>query len=444
MSPEQAKGRPADKRSDIWAFGCVLFEMLTGTRPFEGQEVSDTLASVLKSDPEWHALPSVTADVHPRPHRRVPEEGPSRSHRRHLDAALHPESAALVVVVACRHQRAASARHVGTRVARARRSSHWRGRVRRHHQPDSPAASSRRAIRADAAAGAAAHGAAGPGRRDLARRHADRVRRRRPSLPPIAVVARRDRDCRHRGRDQPHVLAGRADAGFLGRLEPQADRHRGRRAGDDLARWYGGERRLVGPRWHHVRARSRRHRADLARRRKVHGPHRRHECRRASGQSSYAARRPHGAVHAARRGCLLRQPLGQRAHRRPVDRRRRAEDARRGRERRAVRADRPHRVCAPGHVARGAVRPRDAQRHRRLGARHRGGAAFDRPGEWGGTLRVLGLGLDGLRARTRIRAGDRRHLRPPGRCPGAAASTGGVSIPPSLSRRLASHLRLAR
>ena len=58
MSPEQAKGRAADKRSDIWAFGCVLFEMLTGKRPFEGQEISDTLASVLKSDPEWHAMPA--------------------------------------------------------------------------------------------------------------------------------------------------------------------------------------------------------------------------------------------------------------------------------------------------------------------------------------------------------------------------------------------------
>jgi serine/threonine-protein kinase len=58
MSPEQAKGRAADKRSDVWAFGCVLFEMLTGKRPFEGQEVSDTLASVLKSDPEWQALPA--------------------------------------------------------------------------------------------------------------------------------------------------------------------------------------------------------------------------------------------------------------------------------------------------------------------------------------------------------------------------------------------------
>jgi Tol biopolymer transport system component len=58
MSPEQARGRAADKRSDVWAFGCVLYEMLTGRRPFEGDDVSDTLAAVLKSDPAWDALPS--------------------------------------------------------------------------------------------------------------------------------------------------------------------------------------------------------------------------------------------------------------------------------------------------------------------------------------------------------------------------------------------------
>src|SRR5262245_54348644 len=58
MSPEQAKGRPADKRSDVWAFGCVLFEMLTGTRAFGGEDVSDTLAAVLRSEPDWTALPA--------------------------------------------------------------------------------------------------------------------------------------------------------------------------------------------------------------------------------------------------------------------------------------------------------------------------------------------------------------------------------------------------
>jgi len=58
MSPEQAKGRAADKRSDLWAFGCVLFEMLTGKRAFEGDDISDTLATVLKSEPDWSALPA--------------------------------------------------------------------------------------------------------------------------------------------------------------------------------------------------------------------------------------------------------------------------------------------------------------------------------------------------------------------------------------------------
>jgi serine/threonine-protein kinase len=57
MSPEQAKGRPADKRCDVWAFGCVLFEILAGRRAFEGEGVSDTLAVVLRGEPDWAALP---------------------------------------------------------------------------------------------------------------------------------------------------------------------------------------------------------------------------------------------------------------------------------------------------------------------------------------------------------------------------------------------------
>ena len=57
MAPEQAKGRLADKRSDVWAFGCVLFEMLTGKRAFDGEDVSDTLAAVLRGHPDWTLLP---------------------------------------------------------------------------------------------------------------------------------------------------------------------------------------------------------------------------------------------------------------------------------------------------------------------------------------------------------------------------------------------------
>jgi eukaryotic-like serine/threonine-protein kinase len=63
MSPEQARGESVDKKADIWAFGCVLFEMLTGRGTFDGRTVSDVLASVIKSEPEWKRLPP---NLHPR------------------------------------------------------------------------------------------------------------------------------------------------------------------------------------------------------------------------------------------------------------------------------------------------------------------------------------------------------------------------------------------
>jgi serine/threonine protein kinase len=60
MSPEQAKGKAVDKRADLWAFGCILYECLTGKRAFEGETVTETLASVLKNEPHWQVLPATT------------------------------------------------------------------------------------------------------------------------------------------------------------------------------------------------------------------------------------------------------------------------------------------------------------------------------------------------------------------------------------------------
>ena len=60
MSPEQARGKPLDHRTDIWSFGCVLFECLTGSRTFGGEDASETLVNVLREDPDWSALPKST------------------------------------------------------------------------------------------------------------------------------------------------------------------------------------------------------------------------------------------------------------------------------------------------------------------------------------------------------------------------------------------------
>src|SRR5713226_3575633 len=60
MSPEQARGKSCDKRTDIWAFGCVLYELLTGKQAFRGESTTEILAAVLREEPDWQALPEAT------------------------------------------------------------------------------------------------------------------------------------------------------------------------------------------------------------------------------------------------------------------------------------------------------------------------------------------------------------------------------------------------
>jgi serine/threonine-protein kinase len=83
MSPEQAKGRLADRRSDLWAFGCVVYELLAGQRTFGGEDVSDTLAHILMKEPDWALLPADT----PAPIRRVLARCLARDRKLRLDSA---------------------------------------------------------------------------------------------------------------------------------------------------------------------------------------------------------------------------------------------------------------------------------------------------------------------------------------------------------------------
>ena len=88
MSPEQARGRPLDKRTDIWSFGCLLYELLTGRRAFKGDSLSDTIVAILSTAPDWRALPTDTPALVRRLLRRCLEKDPARRLRDIGDASL--------------------------------------------------------------------------------------------------------------------------------------------------------------------------------------------------------------------------------------------------------------------------------------------------------------------------------------------------------------------
>jgi eukaryotic-like serine/threonine-protein kinase len=93
MSPEQARGRPVDKRADIWAFGCVLYEMLSGRKAFDRETVSDTIAAILEREPVWNALPAATPAAVVRLLQRCLEKDVNRRLRDIGDARLELDDA---------------------------------------------------------------------------------------------------------------------------------------------------------------------------------------------------------------------------------------------------------------------------------------------------------------------------------------------------------------
>jgi hypothetical protein len=99
MSPEQARGRGVDARADIWAFGAVLYEMLTGRRAFDGDDVTETIANIVKSEPDWSALPADTSVAVRALLRRCLQKDPDRRLRHIADARFNledPETLALL------------------------------------------------------------------------------------------------------------------------------------------------------------------------------------------------------------------------------------------------------------------------------------------------------------------------------------------------------------
>ena len=119
MSPEQARGKAVDKRADVWAFGCVLYEMLTGKRAFEGEEVSDTLAAILRGDPNWDALPPNTPATIRRLLRRCLDKDPRERLHDISDARFELKEA-----IAASRERVST---VALPVAAARTLPRWRG-----------------------------------------------------------------------------------------------------------------------------------------------------------------------------------------------------------------------------------------------------------------------------------------------------------------------------
>ncbi len=105
MSPEQAKGKSVDKRADIWAFGCILYDCLTGKKAFEGETVTETLAAILRGEPDWDTLPNATPQNIRFVLSRCLEKDRSRRFRDVADVQINIEEAHDISETTVRHKR---------------------------------------------------------------------------------------------------------------------------------------------------------------------------------------------------------------------------------------------------------------------------------------------------------------------------------------------------
>jgi len=224
MSPEQARGKTLDKRTDVWSFGCCLFEALTGRAPFLGETVSDTLAKILETEPSWKALPGQTPS-------RI-RELLARCLTKDPGMRLHDIADARVEIVKASEEPAELPAAVATRVNRATLAAIGVAGVFAAVALWSLTRTSRRRT-----AGARCSSTFG---RHFSRRTLYRLSHRgqfchRERAKSLASIARRDgsaSDRRKQWRRQPGVLSGQP----MGRLREGSN-----------APAHGGERRRTAP-----------------------------------------------------------------------------------------------------------------------------------------------------------------------------------------------------
>jgi eukaryotic-like serine/threonine-protein kinase len=236
MSPEQARGHPVDERTDVWAFGCLLFELLAGRRAFDGMTPPDTLAAVLEREPDWSRLPGTVPGelrlllgrcLEKDPGRRLPAMGdalrtveacrtPRSAARTHLRSALAVVAAAVLVAVVA---------------AVGGRESGWRAASGAASEQQPPGSSPGRVPAAEPAFGSVAvlpfdhAGTTGSDLALLSDGLSEGLIDGLSELPGVAVIARSS-SFRYAGRDPDVRAAGQAlgaEALLMGRVTRQGE-----------------------------------------------------------------------------------------------------------------------------------------------------------------------------------------------------------------------------